>query len=130
MTPEFLEKIIQLVRERGDKFIIVNPSEKSAVVVMPFSEYEKTASLSVSSLSSKIAADSLTKASDADRIDYEIADFARTQGQKTAERAPKAGQELFPSAAVNKDDWGGDEFVEDILENDPIQSHYFMEPLE
>ncbi|MDP3244411.1 MAG: hypothetical protein Q8M83_01990 [bacterium] len=102
MNSDFLAKIVRFVKEKGEKFIIVGQDGKDAVVVMPFSEYEKGFSIS--------RANPLTQESEVDKINLEIGASEKRPGSFSA---PK-----------NMEDWGGNESLEG---ND---DRYYMEPLE
>ena len=104
MTPEFLAKIIRFVRQRRDKFVIVNPNEEGAIVVMPFSEYEEMAK-------STLNLNTLTERSQIDKINREITTVVQNQ-------------EIPLKSEKSQEDWEENEALEERGD------HYYMEPLE
>lgn len=102
MNNDFLAKIMRFVKERGEKFIIVGQEDNEAVVIMPFSAYERGFS------APKV--NPLTQQSEADKINLEI-------------DALDNRQKNFP-VKRNIEDWGGNESLETEDER------YYMEPLE
>lgn len=106
MNAEFLAKIMRFVKEKQEKFIVVESDGAEAVVIMPFSDYEKR-------LNGNEAV-RLTGHRDSDRIDRDIV------------KAVESNEEMS-SLPKTSDDWGGNTLEDDLEES---RDRFYMEPLE
>lgn len=106
MNAEFLAKIMRFVKEKQEKFIIVESDGAEAVVIMPFSDYEKRLG------GNGVAR--LTEQRDSDRINRDITQTAESVAEMSS--LPKTS-----------DDWGGNTLEDDLEES---RDRFYMEPLE